>query len=70
MLAGFALTIVGQPMDYVKTQIQMVGKRLSPPEILRLLWKQAGFNVFTYYKGASTMFLGNGLLVSQELGFN
>ncbi len=29
MCAGFAFTAVSQPMDYIKTHIQMVGERVS-----------------------------------------
>lgn len=70
LMAGFAQTIVGQPMDYIKTQIQMAGRKLTLSETAKLIWKEAGLNIFTYYRGSSTMFLGNGLLVSQELGLN
>lgn len=70
LAAGCVFTIASQPMDYVKTQIQTLGKRLSPVDVMKYIWDKAGLNIKAYYSGSSTMFLGNSLLVSQELGIN
>ena len=50
LMAGFAQTIMSQPMDYIKTQIQMAGRKLSFRDTAKLIWKEAGFNILTYYK--------------------
>lgn len=62
--------MVGQPLDLVKTYIQMAGRKVSFKEVAQMCWKKAGFNIFMYYRGASTMFVGNGITVSCELGMN
>lgn len=38
LMGGFAQTIVGQPMDYIKTQIQMAGRQLTLKETVSLIW--------------------------------
>lgn len=69
-LAGVSQILVGQPLDLVKTYIQMGGKNVNPASIFKQIFRENGFNIFRYYKGASTMFIGNGLTTSYEFGLN
>lgn len=65
-----AQIVVGQPLDLIKTHIQMSETKVPLTKILGNLWKEYGMNIAGYYKGASTMFIGNGLTVGLEFGFN
>jgi solute carrier family 25 carnitine/acylcarnitine transporter 20/29 len=70
MCAGFSQTLLGQPLDLVKTYIQTAGRKSSMGELSRYLWKENRLNIFSYYRGSSTMFIGSGLLMAGELGLN
>lgn len=39
IIGGIAFTLASQPMDFIKTHIQMVGRRLTLNDIVQLIKK-------------------------------
>ena len=64
MLAGWSYTLVGQPLDYLKTVMQMTTKNPSEINIMKDIYKKHGFKGF--YRGSSSMFLGFSLVGGME----
>ena len=65
MVAGWASILIGQPFDLVKTYFQMDQIKLSLSGVIKKIKKDNnGRNITGLYKGASTMFIGTGFILS------
>lgn len=70
LVAGLSQTLIGQPLDLIKTYVQVSGRQITMKQLGQRIWHEHGFNLPSYYRGSSTMFLGSGILLAGELGLN
>ena len=68
MVYGFTSTVVGQPLDTVKTRMQARPSEMSKGTLKALtdLWGKEGFRGL--YRGAAPLFVGGGLMRSAQFG--
>ena len=63
-VAGWSLVTTGMPLDLLKTILQL-NTSLSGQQMKQLIHKQGGF-FKTFYGGASSLYLFNGLATALE----